>query len=139
MTDEQIMQALKCCTFDSNCGDCPYCGHDCFSLEQDALALIIRQKEEIERLTVERDTLRGEVPPAGMRYNALRAEQAVAAATRAATARRVIETVKKRSSRCVAVHDGKEIYSTMQYTISATSLDDILMECTEGKTNAEIH
>lgn len=60
MTDEQIIKALECCATDKtdDCFQCPYgnivykpgnggCVNRC---RKDALDLIIRQKEEIERL-----------------------------------------------------------------------------------------
>ena len=57
MTDEQIIKALECCTVNpANCNQCPLdtigtadCFH--FVIQKNALALINRQKAEIERLT----------------------------------------------------------------------------------------
>lgn len=60
MTDNEIIKALECCKDDGfdgmPCKDCPYAECDskrgCVSeLCEDALALINRQKAEIERLT----------------------------------------------------------------------------------------
>lgn len=58
MTDNEIIKALECCSFDDvkKCDDCPYyeketktyCVND---LIKDTLDLINRQKAEIERLT----------------------------------------------------------------------------------------
>ena len=57
MTDEQIVKALKICGNNENCCKCPYyrspseIGIDCNDrLTLDALDLIKRQQEEIERL-----------------------------------------------------------------------------------------
>lgn len=65
MTDEQIIKALKCCINCKDCDNCPCletkpeldayaCGLD---LVSDALALIKRQKAEIDRLNAEKDNL----------------------------------------------------------------------------------
>ncbi len=56
MTDNEIIKALECCERAENCGHCHYDQDykemkDCTSaLAKDALALINRQKAEIERL-----------------------------------------------------------------------------------------
>lgn len=59
MTDREIIQALECCKNDfsnSNCLDCPYNKEKsakCITfMIEDALALILRQQAEIERLTI---------------------------------------------------------------------------------------
>ena len=59
MTDKQIIQALECCRNDfsmSNCLDCPYNKEKsakCITfMIEDAIALITRQRAEIERLTI---------------------------------------------------------------------------------------
>lgn len=55
MTDNEIIKALGCLRGNAfDCGECPYCS--CYpapceqQVAKDALALISRQKEEIERL-----------------------------------------------------------------------------------------
>lgn len=51
MTDEQIMRALEICAECSDCYDCSYKngeGGCLFPMHRDALALIKRQREEIE-------------------------------------------------------------------------------------------
>jgi len=60
MTDEQIEKALECCSGEIiQCEDCLYeelFGFECHKVaKRDALALIKRQREEIERLQIERD------------------------------------------------------------------------------------
>ena len=54
MTDEQIIKALECCLEDvANCNNCPYeryCGMYEDNMLRDTLALINRQKAEIEQL-----------------------------------------------------------------------------------------
>lgn len=56
MTDKEIIQALECCIKPtSDCDNCPYYGYDddlqCFDMsKRDALELINRQQETIERL-----------------------------------------------------------------------------------------
>ena len=57
MTDNEIIKALECCRDNDNnlnmekCfGVCPYDGECAGKFMQDALSLITRQKEEIERL-----------------------------------------------------------------------------------------
>ena len=56
MTDNEIIKALECCSTESVCDNCPY-GGGCINqnnnthfMAKDALALINRQKAEIERL-----------------------------------------------------------------------------------------
>lgn len=136
MTDEQIMQALKCCITINGCASCPNNdrGDMCknvYEVVKAALALITRQKEEIERLTIERDILHGAATPAMMSYNALRAEQAVAAATRAATSRRIFADIGKLCdeflNRKILCHEFLAKYAELEKTY------------TEGKTDAEIH
>ena len=55
MTDNEIIKALECCK-DNNCNECPIkgCTEDIFV---EALDLIDRQKAEIERLSIESETL----------------------------------------------------------------------------------
>ena len=55
MTDNEIIKALECLRGNAfDCGECPYCS--CYpapceqQVAKDALSLITRQKEEIERL-----------------------------------------------------------------------------------------
>lgn len=55
MTDNEIIKALECLRGNAfDCGECPYCS--CYpapceqQVAKDALSLVIRQKEEIERL-----------------------------------------------------------------------------------------
>lgn len=52
MTDEEIVKALRICFRESTCHECSYIDyHNCTSLlKEDALAIINRQKAEIERL-----------------------------------------------------------------------------------------
>ena len=64
MTDREIIQALECCRNDfsmSNCLDCPYNKEKsakCITfMIEDALALILRQQAEIERLQEKCSTL----------------------------------------------------------------------------------
>lgn len=54
MTKDEIKKALECCEKYAYCKDCPcytYCGHE---LHKGALALIIEQEKEIERLKEEK-------------------------------------------------------------------------------------
>ena len=60
MTDNEIIKALEICTSEgTTCDDCPYFCDGCLEAEyrskpmRDALALITRQKAEIERLQKE--------------------------------------------------------------------------------------
>ena len=54
MTDEQIIKALECCPYHSNCEECP-CDSFCDkpNVYDEAVSLIQRQKAEIERLKAE--------------------------------------------------------------------------------------
>lgn len=57
MTKDEIKKALECCEKYAYCKDCPcytYCGHE---LHKGALALIIEQEKEIERLKSEYEKL----------------------------------------------------------------------------------
>lgn len=60
MTYDEIVKALDCCSRDSKCEECPYSAisADCFSLEKDAISLIKKQKEEIDRLNDEINNLK---------------------------------------------------------------------------------
>jgi RNase H-fold protein (predicted Holliday junction resolvase) len=54
LTPEEIIKALECCADLFDCTNCPckeFCG-DLGKLQQNALDLINRQQEEIERLTI---------------------------------------------------------------------------------------
>lgn len=60
LTDEEIIKALETCAADKCGSECPYylnhmdcCGDQENKMEYDILALINRQKAEIERLTEE--------------------------------------------------------------------------------------
>ena len=52
MTDNEIIKALECCRANNRCDTCPRLGMNCCMnlLMRNALALINRQKAEIERL-----------------------------------------------------------------------------------------
>lgn len=66
MTDEQIIKALECCKSETpgSCRNCPlykmYTANCITVLAQDTIALINRQKAEIESLTNENKVLRDE-------------------------------------------------------------------------------
>ena len=79
MTDEQIEKALKCCV-DGVCEDCPCFGGACVVGGGYALALIQRQKDEIERLTSENEDLLGKCGELGARIMMLKAQLAAARA-----------------------------------------------------------
>ena len=54
MTDNEIIKALECCKI-ANCDDCPFYGikEDCeVELPEEGLALINRQKAEIEKIKI---------------------------------------------------------------------------------------
>lgn len=67
MTDEQIIKALECCIKCTNAfvcteSKCPLFGQNCLCiLTKNALALINRQKEEIQRLEKEKHDLENQV------------------------------------------------------------------------------
>ena len=69
MTDEQIIDGLRCCQ-DSLCTICPNenCTDDLFGL---AIDLINRQKAEIERLNVEIKAMRGAANSYKLEYKRL--------------------------------------------------------------------
>lgn len=79
MTDNEIIKALEYCTSSdishSSCRDCPCFEHPegCVTLK-DALALILRQKAEIERLTTELVGMRGAANSYKMHYDKSQAE-----------------------------------------------------------------
>ena len=53
MTDNEIIKALECCSYDNyQCDNCPYAYKTC-TVYKDSLDLINRQKAEIERLREE--------------------------------------------------------------------------------------
>ena len=78
MTDNEIMQALKClCGDEIPCKDCAY-KSDAFACRRmtaiDALELIRRQQKEIERLKIEKQSLRSAAVSYKIHYNKARAE-----------------------------------------------------------------
>lgn len=52
MTDNEIIKALECCSEDGNCRECLYREKGC-EFEKDALDLINRQQEEIDKLKIQ--------------------------------------------------------------------------------------
>lgn len=57
-TDDEIIKALECCIND-NCGDCPETFGNCeLTTMRNALDLLKRQREEIEKLTDSRNRWR---------------------------------------------------------------------------------
>lgn len=86
MTDEQIIKALECCADQSNSKACQECPYNTKALNcvryivVDALALIQRQKAEIERLTNDNEDLFGKCGEFGARITMLKAQLATARA-----------------------------------------------------------
>lgn len=81
MTDREIIQALECCKNDfsnSNCLDCPYNKEKsakCITfMIEDALALILRQQAEIERLTIKMNAFGWGMKQEKERADTIRAE-----------------------------------------------------------------
>ena len=52
---------------------------------------------------------------------------------KAEVAREIFEEIEKKSSSCVAVQNGYELYETKTYTISALKLDELKKKYTEGE------
>ena len=60
MTDNEIIEALEYCCHNGHCKNCPHSCADNKNIEDLALDLINRQKEEIERLKGWQDLLKAE-------------------------------------------------------------------------------
>lgn len=74
--DDDVIKALECCTL-GDCFPCAYrnIGVGCRDkMNADALALILRQKAEIDDLKVELDAMRGAANSYKMHYENARAE-----------------------------------------------------------------
>lgn len=81
MNDNDVIKALKLCSVEKNtCKNCPYRVNGCLSedgtnlLIRDALDLINRRNEEINRLTVELQAMRGSANSYKMHYEKAQAE-----------------------------------------------------------------
>lgn len=78
MNDNEIIKTLECCIMETYCKSCPL--HSEFSANcvniafKNALALITRQKAEIENLKVENQSLRGAANSLKMHYEEAQAE-----------------------------------------------------------------
>ena len=119
MTDEQIMQALKCCTT-GDCVHCPrwkneYIAGDCTDILPYAITLINRQKAEIDRLTVELDAMRGAANSYKMHYEAAGVE----------TAGKIFAEIEE--------YRAKGDYSEF-YVLLSSSVEKLKKKYTEGKT-----
>ena len=74
MTDKNIIKALECCIND-DCDNCPDTFGNCeHNAMRNALNLINRQQEEIERLKIENQSLRGAANSYKLHYNEARNE-----------------------------------------------------------------
>ena len=62
MTDNEIIKAFECCVINKNCGGCPLQSTNTYGCVKmtgaNALALINRQKAEIESLTIDMNAAR---------------------------------------------------------------------------------
>lgn len=74
MTDNEIIKALECCIND-DCDNCPDTFGNCeHNAMRNALNLINRQQEEIERLKIENQSLRGAANSYKLHYNEAKTE-----------------------------------------------------------------
>lgn len=74
MTDKNIIKALECCIND-DCDNCPDTFGNCeHNAMRNALNLINRQQEEIERLKIENQSLRGAANSYKLHYNEAKTE-----------------------------------------------------------------
>lgn len=75
MTDNEIIKALECCISCENCDICPQHSTECVSdLLKLAYDLITCQREDIENLKIENQSLRGAANSYKIHYNEARAE-----------------------------------------------------------------
>ena len=74
MTDNEIIKTLECCIND-DCDNCPDTFGNCeHNAMRNALNLINRQQEEIERLKIENQSLRSAANSCKLHYNEARVE-----------------------------------------------------------------
>ena len=74
MTDKEIIKALKCC-INYDCDNCPDTFGNCeHNAMRNALDIINRQQEEIERLKIENQSLRGAANSYKIYYEGLKSE-----------------------------------------------------------------
>lgn len=60
MTDNEIIKAFECCEFECDCTDCPkFTGQGCMGIASEVFDLVNRQQEEIQRLDIELQAMRG--------------------------------------------------------------------------------
>ena len=117
-TDEEIIKALECCVNGKSivevCSRCPFFldGNCTDLLKQNALALINRQKAEIEKLTTERDEARRDCAVAEHNHQ-------LAVAEREANVRGFAETLQKiaaeQASRVVEAMDEIKVVAIKEF------------------------
>ena len=136
-TDDEIIKALECCVETEYCATCPateFCkGMD--SLIENALALINRQKAEIERLTAERNEARRDCAVAERNHQ-------LAAAEREANVEGFIETLKTIKAEAIkefaenvkAIFECDLCFDADVKGYILNEIDDIVKEMTEVDT-----
>ena len=129
-TDEQIIEALKCCSTDARENPCPKCAfynkHRCSTLMLNAVSdLINRRNAEIERLTAKllvKDNIND--------YNTAQLRIA-REELRTAKSKAIKEFAErlKRTSIGLEIGDDKKLKMTV---VSTAAIDNLVKEMTEG-------
>ena len=151
MTDNEIIKALACCVKDdegaSGCSEkCPlFDTHtDCATfLRKNALDLINRQKAEIEELQQKNSSCNSKNSELKAEVKRLKAEadcadgyaDALEAKAKAEAIKEFAKRLKEKASSAVTSCQGREIYETKQYQMSAVGLDNLVKEMV-GDDNA---
>lgn len=124
MTDEQIVKALECCVSYENhlaCRGCPFsesgvCEEDGLALQKHSLALIKRQKAEIEDLKADKEAL----------INGQLTIQKMYIEARDKAVREFAEKLKKWKYQSSDWSHGEH-----PFVVEETDIDDLVIEMTE--------
>ena len=128
MTDERPIKVLECCAND-DCDNCPSLVKECKKHAMlNALDLIKRYKAEIERLEEATKEAVSCFHRMESLYNIKCMELKVA---KAEAIKEFAERLKADGCSFVAVENGRELYETKYYQISAVSLDCLVKEMKE--------
>ncbi len=128
MTDNEIVKALECCSSEVlvnlNCSHCPYQCPNCMTiLYKDALALINRQKAEIDRQDKEIERLNGILENYAFEYGTTVDKERFLKKARAEAVKEFAERVKEK------------IRTMSRIVVYDEDIDNLVKEFTEEKAD----
>ena len=132
-TDEELIKSLQICSSNGECNECPINPHKgnygfCTSLAiKAALDLIIRQKEEIERLTLSEREAYKQLERGNERMMAIIAEE------REDAIKEVAKELKKRKYQSSDWSHGEH-----PYVVEESDIDDVLEDMIGGSDDEKI-